>query len=163
MKVLPTLPVFFLTLFSIVEASAQTWNEAIKAVASDRAAGDEFGDSVSISGDYAIVGAYEEDEDASGGSTQADAGSAYIFERDGLGNWTQAQKLTASDRAAGDFFGWSVSISGDYAIVGAYGEDEDASGANTQNSAGSAYIFERDGTGQLDTSTKAHSLRQGSQ
>ena len=35
----------------------------------------------------------------------------------------------------------SVSISGDYSIVGAYGEDEDASGANTQTSAGSAYIF----------------------
>ena len=57
MKFLPTLVVFFLTLFSIVEASAQTWNEAIKAVASDRAADDQFGYSVSISGDYAIVGA----------------------------------------------------------------------------------------------------------
>ena len=71
----------------------------------------------------------------------SNAGSAYIFERDGLGNWSQQQKLTASDRTAGDEFGISVSISGDYAIVGAFWEDEDASGANTQTEAGSAYIF----------------------
>ena len=154
MKFLPTLVVFFLTLFSIVEASAQTWNEAIKTVASDRAASDVFGYSVSISGSYAIVGAYQEDEDASGANYQLDAGSAYIFERDGLGNWTQAQKLTASDRAAFDYFGHSVSISGDYAIVGAYGESEDASGANFQNAAGSAYIFERDGLGNWTQAQK---------
>ena len=154
MKFLPTLVVFFLTLFSIVEASAQTWNEVIKTVASDRAAGDEFGYSVSISGDYAIVGACGEDEDASGANTQTDAGSAYIFERDGLGNWTQAQKLIASDRAANDYFGYSVSISGDYAIVGAHWEDEDASGANTQSDAGSAYIFERDGLGNWTQAQK---------
>ena len=117
------------------------WTQAQKLTASDRAASDWFGWSVSISGDYAIVGANAEDEDASGANTQNNAGSAYIFERDGLGNWTQAQKLVASDRAAFDYFGISVSISGDYAIVGAYAEDEDASGANFQFDAGSAYIF----------------------
>ena len=128
MKFLPTLVVFFLTLFSIVEASAQTWNEVIKTVASDRAVGDRFGYSVAIDDNYAILGAFEEDEDAATppGNTQNSAGSAYIFERDGLGNWSRQQKLIASDRAAEDYFGWSVSISGDYAIVGAWQEDEDA-------------------------------------
>ncbi len=118
----------------------QDWDEIIKISASDRAIDDNFGYRISISGDYAIVGAYSEDEDASGGNTQSNAGSAYIFRNVG-GTWSQVQKLVASDRANGDFFGASVSISGDYAIVGAMFEDEDASGGNTLSTAGSAYIF----------------------
>lgn len=110
-------------------ANAQNWNQIIKAAASDRAAADNFGHKVAISGDYAIVGAYTEDEDAGGANTLADAGSAYIFQRVGA-NWVQQQKLVASDRGAGDWFGFSVAISGDYAIVGAYNEDEDVSGVS---------------------------------
>jgi len=124
--------------------SAQSWDQIIKTVASDRAANDWFGYSVSISGDYAIVGAFIEDEDASGGNTKSEAGSAYIFHRSGE-TWTQQQKIVAFDRAAGDYFGWSVSISGDYAIVGAYAENEDASSGSTLAGAGSAYIFHRSG------------------
>ncbi|MBN4066174.1 FG-GAP repeat protein, partial [Candidatus Amoebophilus asiaticus] len=109
-----------LTAFCLIQAKAQDWNEAIKAVASDREANDEFGWSVSISGNYAIVGAHLEDEDTSGANYLSWAGSAYIVERDGSGNWNQVQKITASDRGADDKFGYSVSISGNYAIVGAY-------------------------------------------
>jgi len=123
------------------------WNEVQKIVAPDRAVNDFFGHSVSISGNYAIVGAYLEDEDAEGGNTLFQAGSAYIFERDGSGNWNELQKIVAHDRAVEDIFGTSVSISGNYAIVGAYIEDEDAEGGNTLDGAGSAYIFERDGSG----------------
>lgn len=46
-------------------------------------------------------------------------------------DWDQIIKTTASDRAVDDFFGYPVSISGDYAVVGAYQESEDASGGNT--------------------------------
>jgi len=120
--------------------NSETWEQKQKIVASDRAEGDWFGNSVSISGDYAIVGANYENEDASGGNTLAAAGSAYIFYNNS-GTWEQNQKIVASDRAASDFFGISVSISGDYAIVGAYYEDEDANGANYVNKSGSAYIF----------------------
>ena len=49
-------------------------------------------------------------------------------------------KITASDGAAADFFGWSVSISGDYAVVGAFGDDDNG------EEAGSAYIFKRSNT-----------------
>jgi hypothetical protein len=119
------------------------WNEGQKIVASDRAEYDYFGYSVSISGNYAIVGANHEDEDASGGNTMSASGSSYIFERDGYGNWHQVQKIVASDRAEIDNFGYSVSISGNYAAVGAYMEDEDASGGNTMSASGSVYIFER--------------------
>jgi len=127
---------------------AQTWLETQKAVASDRAADDGFGASVSISGNYAIVGAHSEDHDTIGGNTMTDAGSAYILERNGSGNWSQVQKIVASDRAADDRFGASVSISGNYAIVGAHSEDHDTMGGNTMTDAGSAYIFERDSTGK---------------
>ena len=124
---------------------AQNWNQIIKAAASDRAPGDEFGRSVAISGDYAIVGASEEGEDAAGANTPNDAGCAYIFKRIGA-TWVQEAKIVASDKAGREYFGTSVAISGDYVIVGAFGEDEDAAGGNTLNDAGSAYIFKRTGT-----------------
>jgi len=83
-----------------------------KLTASDGASGDLFGKSVSISGNYAIVvGAYQDDDDGDS------SGSAYVFERTGSG-WIQRAKLTASDGTTGDFFGTTVSISGNYAIVG---------------------------------------------
>jgi len=93
--------------------------------------GARFGRFVSISGDYAIVGA------TAGGDGYT--GSAYIFWWDGI-SWSEQQKLLASDGAARDKFGYSVSISGDYAIVGAPRDDDN--GADS----GSAYIFKRDGT-----------------
>jgi hypothetical protein len=136
-----------LLFLSIANVNAQNFNEIIKAVASDRGSNDNFGHSVAISGDYAIVGAVYEDEDISGGAMMSNTGSAYIFERDGSGNWNEVQKIVASDRAVNDNFGNSVSISGDYAIVGAHNEDEDASGGSTLSGAGSAYIFERNGSG----------------
>ena len=119
---------------------AQNWDEIIKVAASDRAAEDYFGNSVAVSGDYAVVGTPFEDEDASGGNTMNDAGSAYIFYNN-AGTWEEVQKITASDRAVDDWFGSSVAISGDYVVVGAYYEDEDASGGNTMEMAGSVYIF----------------------
>ncbi|MCB9447198.1 MAG: T9SS type A sorting domain-containing protein [Flavobacteriales bacterium] len=120
------------------------WQQAQKLVSSDRASSDLFGHAVAISGNYAVVATHAEDEDENGANTLSFAGSAYVFERDGSGVWNEVQKIVASDRAVNDFFGWSVGISDDHIIVGAYQEDEDASGSNTLLSAGSAYIFERD-------------------
>ncbi|MEP5255318.1 MAG: T9SS type A sorting domain-containing protein [Winogradskyella arenosi] len=112
--------------------SGNSWTEQAKLTASDAAYDDEFGRSVAIAGDYAIVGAYR-DNDAGG-----DSGSAYIFIRSG-NSWTEQTKLTASDAAGGDEFGFSVAIAGDYAIVGAYKDDDAGSHS------GSAYIFMRSG------------------
>ena len=111
------------------------WQEVQKLVTSDVAAGDNVGYSVAIDGDRAIVGARLED---AGGSN---AGAAYVFERDGSGVWQEVQKLTASDAASGDLFGFSASISGDRAIVGSLSNDVVASDQ------GAAYVFERDGSG----------------
>ncbi|MES2593404.1 MAG: T9SS type A sorting domain-containing protein [Bacteroidota bacterium] len=123
------------------------WMQTQKIVAADRAAADLYGASVSISGDYVIIGSYQEDENPFGTNSINNAGSAYIFERNGNGIWIQTQKIVSSDRAISDRFGISVSISGQYAVVGAYLEDEDELGFNTRSAAGSAYIFERDGNG----------------
>ncbi len=116
----------------IFKRDGMNWSEQAKLTASDAAAGDRFGRSVSISGDYVIVGAYGD-----GSYT----GSAYIFAPNEVdpNNWGQVAKLTASDGAGGDYFGYSVSISNDYAIIGAYCDGDNGSAS------GSAYIFKRDG------------------
>jgi hypothetical protein len=102
--------------------------------ADDLETGDYLGRSVGLEGDYAIAGAPLDDEPA------VDQGSAYIYFRNG-GQWVQQAKITASDGAAGDAFGTSVDISGEYAIVGA---PQNADGG--QQVRGAAYIFHRNGT-----------------
>lgn len=109
-----------------------TWVQVAKLIASDAAAGDEFGASVALSGDRALVGA-----DTAG----VDSGSVYMFERNRMGTWIQVARLTASDAAAGDEFGASVALSGDRALIGAFGDDDAGSYS------GSAYVFERDDLG----------------
>lgn len=113
--------------------NSQDWNEILKQTASDAAAGDQYGISVAIDGNYAIVGASTSDTNG------ADSGAAYILIRSGSG-WTEQAKLTPSDAAAGDNFGFSVGINGAYAIVGAFGKD--ANGIDS----GAAYVFKRTGT-----------------
>ena len=86
--------------------------EVQKIVASDRASNDNFGMTVSVSGDYAIIGAYAEEEaDASGSNTSDDNGAAYIFKRENNGNWNEVQKIVASDRVFSEMFGSSTGIS----------------------------------------------------
>ena len=97
--------------------------------------GDFFGRAVAISGNYAIVGAYQEDEAATAPFGD-NSGKAYIY------NVTTGALLYTLNNpnpygtTVNDIFGWSVSVSGDYAIVGTHTED-DASGT----SSGKAYIY----------------------
>jgi hypothetical protein len=98
------------------------------------AAGDIFGSSVFISGNYAIVGAVGDDIGAN-----TDQGSANIYQFIGS-TWVFMQKITDATGAANDYFGASVSISGNYAIVGAYGVDV---GANLNQ--GSVSIYQLSG------------------
>ena len=117
----------------IFTRSGSTWTSQAKLTASDAAAGDYFGWSVSVSGDTAVIGAIG--NDGVGGNS----GSAYVFTRSGS-TWTQQAKLTASDAAASDYFGWSVSVSGDTAVVGADLDDDGG------DKSGSAYVFTRIGS-----------------
>jgi hypothetical protein len=133
-------------IFKKDQGGTDNWGQVRKIAAPIRADADQFGSSVSISGDYVIVGAFNEDEDADELNTLNDSGSAYLFKMDegGTDNWGLIKKICAGTRAADDWFGGSVSISGDYAVLGAYREDEDALEANTLSASGSAYIFKKD-------------------
>jgi hypothetical protein len=108
--------------------NGSSWTEEQKLVASDGAAGENFGWSVSLAGDRALIGAH--------GSSAA-RGAAYVFARSG-GAWTEEQKLVASDGAADDDLGWSVSLAGagDRALLGAPGSD---------GTRGAAYVVGRSG------------------
>jgi hypothetical protein len=99
-----------------------------KLVPDDAAAGKGFGHQVSLSGDTVVV--------ASGGTDDngTNTGSAYVFTRTGS-NFTQRQKLLPGDGAAGDYFGYSLSVSGRTAVVSSYGDDDNGSHA------GSVYVF----------------------
>ncbi|HZI53529.1 MAG TPA: hypothetical protein VFD56_07500 [Chitinophagaceae bacterium] len=116
--------------------------EVNKIVAQDRTHNDEFGRSVSISGNYAVVGVPIDQEDSDGKNSINGAGSAYIFKLDDGGKWKQLQKIVAGDRGAGDNFGWSVGISGGYIVVGAHYDHKNSAGIKDNNLSGSAYIFE---------------------
>lgn len=104
------------------------WVEQQRLTASDRMAEDQFGYSVSISGDTVLIGAYNANYN------EASVGSAYVFRlEDGV--WVERQKLIASDADSNDFFGRSVSISEDTALIGADGDN-----VNGLDS-GSVYVF----------------------
>ncbi|MBT3362749.1 MAG: hypothetical protein HN929_03190 [Chloroflexi bacterium] len=106
-----------------------------KLTAGDGATGDSFGQSVAVSGDTMVVGAWGDDD------LGTNAGSAYVYTRSGT-TWTQQAKLQSSDGMWDDKFGYSVAISGDTLVVGAYADDEDTYTLNS----GSVYIFTRSGT-----------------
>lgn len=130
------------------------WSFHQKIISNDQEDYDRFGWSVAIDGDYIIVGAYREDEDAAESNVLSNAGSAYIFEKDLSGNFVQVEKIVASDREVDDEFGWSVAISGTTAIVGARAEDHNVAGASYMYSAGSVYVYDRDGSGNWNQSQK---------
>ena len=136
--------------------SGTNWTQQAYLKASNTRPGAGFG-AVAISGDTLVVGAPYESSSATGvNGNQNDnsapgSGAAYVFVRSGT-NWSQQAYLKASNTGAGDSFGYSVAISGDTVVVGAWTEDSNATGVNgnqTDNSAadsGAAYVFVRSGT-----------------
>jgi len=109
--------------------------QQVRLTASDGYSGDDFGYSVAVSGDTAVVGA-----DVANTAVGPERGAAYVFVRSG-DTWTEQAKLIAPDGAALDHFGWSVALSGDTAVVGAVQHANVAS-----NTWGAAYVFVRSGT-----------------
>ncbi|MEE9346252.1 MAG: FG-GAP repeat protein [Methylococcales bacterium] len=147
--------------------SGNIWSQQAYLKASNTEANDQFGISVAIAGNTVVVGAFDEDSNTTGvDGDQSDnsasaAGAAYVFTRSGS-TWSQQDYLKASNTEANDNFGISVAIANDTVIVGANGEDSNATGVdgdqsdNSASTAGAAYIFTRSGgTWSQQTSLKA--------
>ncbi|RLB47386.1 MAG: integrin, partial [Deltaproteobacteria bacterium] len=134
--------------------SGGVWTQQAYLKGSDTDAGDRFGASVALSGDTLAVGAWGEASNAVGsGGDQSDnsasrAGAVYVFTRS-AGVWTQQAYLKASNADREDFFGGSVTLSGNTLVVGAWGEDSNALGSGGDQSdnsapyAGAVYVFTR--------------------
>ncbi|MBL8152763.1 MAG: hypothetical protein JNM70_01165 [Anaerolineae bacterium] len=114
--------------------SGSTWSQQAKLTASDAAADDQFGIAVDLVGDIAVVSAPGADLPG-----KANAGAAYIFQRTGT-TWTQTDKITASDAAASDAFGYCIALHGSTVVVGAPTNDV-YNNTTLINRAGSAYVF----------------------
>jgi len=119
----------------IYKRSGTSWTKEEKIISTSGNEDDQFGYSVAIDGEYVIIGSPYDDD-----SGNSNIGSASIFKRSGT-SWSFEAKLTASDGKAGDEFGYSVTISGDYVIIGAPKVDH-----GVWTDSGSAYIFKRTGT-----------------
>ena len=109
-----------------------SWIQQSKLTAADANAGDNFGQSVALSGASIVIGAPFDDDAGSS------SGSAYIFTFNGT-SWNQQAKLTASDASSSDSFGYGVALDGDTALVGAYRANLGGFGSD----AGAAYVYTR--------------------
>ncbi len=109
-----------------------TWLQTQELTARGGRSGDQFGQSVAISGSLALIGAPNRNNQA---------GAAYVFTRSG-GAWAQQARLTAADGASFDFFGQSVALGRGEALVGAPGHN---------SLMGAVYVYKRVGASWSQT------------
>ncbi len=110
--------------------SGGTWTQDAKLTAQDGAAYDQFGYSVALSGDTALVGSIYATVNGN-----SDQGAVYAF-TDSNGTWASTQKITSTDGASNDYFGYSAAIGGTTALIGAFGKT-----VNGNFVQGAAYVF----------------------
>ncbi len=143
------------------------WIQDAYLKASNSGANDYFGCSIAVNGDTIVVGACGEssnqavitngDGAASNDNSASSSGAAYVFRKDGSGNWIQDAYLKASNTGSSDGFGFSVATNGDIIVVGASTESSNqttitnddgiASADNSAPNAGAVYVFKKDGFG----------------
>ncbi len=151
----------------VFSRSDNAWRQQAYIKSSNSEPYDLFGWSVSLSadGNTLAVGAYS--EDSNDGTSEADnsainSGAVYVFSRSDS-TWTQQAYIKASNSEAGDFFGYTISLSadGNNLAVGAYSEDSNATGVNSTGtgeadnsaiSSGAAYIFSRNASNWIQQS-----------
>ena len=131
----------------IFTRNAGVWTQTQKLIAADRSEDANFAASVHLEGDLLAIGAHRDDYDENGGSFKERAGSAYVFQADAGGVWSQVVKVDALDRNAEDRFGWSVSIDANHLAVGAFWQDLDENSTNSVSNTGAVYIFDQTAPG----------------
>ena len=124
---------------SVYRLDAGSWLWEADLVGSISEVNDQFGISVSMSGDLIAVGSP---------SGQSGFGSVFIFTRQGM-NWTEEARLTPSGRVTADIFGWSVSLKGELLVVGAIGDDSVCPG-DLLCFSGAAYVFRLEGANWVE-------------
>ena len=122
-----------LVLLGLTLPATAGWSQRQKITSTPRGVGAQFGNAVAVSGNTMVVGAQFD------GTTASQAGAAYVYVLSGA-TWTQQAVLLANDGAVADKFGYSVAISENTIVVGAFNDDSPLSNA------GSAYVFVRSGT-----------------
>lgn len=128
-------------LFLNPSQAQQVVNEIAKLSPLDAEDNDNFGNSVAVDGNFALIGAVRDDNNQGNG-----AGSAYVFERKPDGTWIQTDMLTSPNTDSFVEFGFSVDLSGNYAVIGA----PQAETGIFDNETGEAYIFEVQEDGSWD-------------
>jgi len=124
-----------------------TWSEQAILKATYRDEGDRFSRALDIDGDTIVIGAYWDDGAARGingdesDNSVRDTGAVHVFVRDSTGQWRKQAYIKSDEPSAGEYFGSSVDLQGDYLVVGAYGEDGEVTDS------GAAYLFTRDKSG----------------
>jgi hypothetical protein len=109
--------------------------------------------------DRLLIGAPGEDGNSPGingdqsNNALSNAGAAYLFTRGNNGIWRQAAYIKASNPDFENRFGAGIALSGDSAVISAWGEASGATGVNgdqsdtSQPNSGAAYVFELDASG----------------
>jgi hypothetical protein len=110
------------------------WSEQVKLLPSHGDEFDFFGSSVALQGDTAVVGAHQDE----GSDETNSSGAVYVFSRSGE-DWREQTRLLPANNHPGDAFGFSVALTGDTLVAGAYQE-----GVKGQN-AGAVYVFHQSG------------------
>jgi len=132
-------PSRFIVVCSIVLISMAmvitVWAVTTKLTSSDISAGDWFGDAVAVDGTTAVIAAYKDDLSP----TILDTGAAYIFSHNST-NWIEDTKLTPSDGAAEDYFGFCADIDTDTVVIGSLQQDSGAVNG------GAAYVYVKNGS-----------------
>lgn len=124
-----------------------SWSQQAYLKASNTGGRDKFCVSVDISGNSVVIGAPGQDQDINGASASF-AGAAYVFKRS-ANTWAQQDYLKGFNTGTSDQFGFDVAISGTQILIGANGEDSNATGFNgnggnnSANNSGAAYTFNR--------------------
>ncbi|NBO38434.1 hypothetical protein EBU99_07605 [bacterium] len=147
----------------VYRRSGTTWAQEAYVKAANADSGDNFGNSVALSGETLAVGAYGEDSNqttitngtaASSNNSASSAGAVYVYRRSGT-QWAQEAYVKAVNADVSDYFGWSVALSGETLVVGAFLEDSNqttitngaaASSDNSASSSGAVYVYRRSGT-----------------